>query len=589
LKVSVILRIALIIEIIALLITTAAVSRDYQDSWILTGLEIPFIVVAITYTIYFFSERDSNITWIIAFALVFRSVILLVPNLKYVWFQGVGFDQHNHFRLIQDIQDKGHIPTGYSYSGTPFMHLLSAIYSIITGFSNLFAFKYLPVMSWFLYPLVIYVIVKQVAPKTSSLQKYAILASSVPVEPTLSWVVVGTTFGALLTILLLSQLIKILQVNKRNYCVIALIYGFALISAHSYSATILTIGLLITYLASKSNFVKNRLELFDLGIPIKAFIIFLVVVGMAWLMFSATTFFLNATQIVQQWTSAILGNAPTTGRSFTDIQWSFFGLNLENQLRLVVVYYGGILFMLFLTLLGIIIVIKKSRPSIILNFFSVFLLSVWSFFIIQLLASSASAGLFEYNRLFEFSYSLTPVFIGILLYYLQKKLRSIKLNYFIVCLLIGLATVQLYGCQPLLPIASSVRSNLPSDEYIIYVGTVNSAYQRYMIAYAEEHIGKGMIACDPVTRNQILGLADYDFSQSHLSGRYPFEGNITEETFDYFLIHLPGKSGQLGVKPEVGTRDFIFGVIRNSSMIYSNGESYILTSPFVFYSKKTDQ
>jgi len=110
-----------------------------------------------------------------------------------------------------------------------------------------------------------------------------------------------------------------------------------------------------------------------------------------------------------------------------------------------------------------------------------------------------------------------------------------------------------------------------------------------MIAYAEEHIGKGMIACDPVTRNQILGLADYDFSQSHLSGRYPFEGNITEETFDYFLIHLPGKSGQLGVKPEVGTRDFIFGVIRNSSMIYSNGESYILTSPFVFYSKKTDQ
>jgi len=158
------------------------------------------------------------------------------------------------------------------------------------------------------------------------------------------------------------------------------------------------------------------------------------------------------------------------------------------------------------------------------------------------------------------------------------------LNSLILCLVVILATIELYGFQPLLPIASSVRSNLPSDEYIIYVDKVNSAYQRYMIGYAEKHISKGMIASDPITRNQILGLTDYNFSQSHLYfSYYPFDARVHQERFDYFLIHFPGKSGWPRVKPEVGTRDFIFEVTCNSSMIYSNGESFILTTPFMYH------
>jgi hypothetical protein len=575
------LRIILAIEIVAFVGATMAVTKDYQDSWILTGLEVPFALFVLTYVVYFFADKNTEIKWIILFALIFRSVVLLVPNLKYVWFQGVDFDEHDHFRLIQDIYDKGYIPVGRSHSGTPFMHLLSAAYSITTGSSVLFTFKYLPIISWLVFPLVIYSVLKLVAPRSPSLLKYAVFVSSVPVVPVLSYVVTGTTFGTLLTILFFSQFIKAVQTKVRNHALVAIIFGFILVFAHSYSVTILTTGLLMTYLASRSSFVRNKLKAFEfVNSRFKNFLIFLIVLNAAWLMFSATIFFLNGAQIVQQWVNAILG-ARATGRTFTDINWTFFSLSFANQLRIITVLYGGILFILFLTLLGILVKKKTFRSSKLLNFTSVFFLSVWLFFVVQLVFSGARAGVVEYFRILYFSYIFTPIFVGVLFCYLQRKLHGIKLNFLLSLLLILFATIQLYGCQPLLPIASSVRSNLPSDEYIIYVGNVNSAYQRYMIAYAEKHIGKGMIACDPVTENQILGLTDYSFSQSHLAGFYPFDHNITGEKIDYILIHLPGKSGWPGVKPEVGTKDFILGVTRNSSVLYSNGESFILTNPFM--------
>ena len=41
-------------EIIVLIASAIAISRDYQDSWVLEGLEIPFAVFMITNIMYFF-------------------------------------------------------------------------------------------------------------------------------------------------------------------------------------------------------------------------------------------------------------------------------------------------------------------------------------------------------------------------------------------------------------------------------------------------------------------------------------------------------------------------------------------------------
>ena len=138
-----ILKIALFIVIIVLLGNAVAISRDYQDSWILEGLEIPFAVFMITYLIYFSAEK--KIFWLIAFALIIRFTVLSLPNLKYQWFQGLAIDQHRQYMLTQYCYDQGHIRTGDLYSGTPSMHLSFCIYSIITGLKIIYSIKYFPI------------------------------------------------------------------------------------------------------------------------------------------------------------------------------------------------------------------------------------------------------------------------------------------------------------------------------------------------------------------------------------------------------------------------------------------------------------
>jgi hypothetical protein len=583
-RISKLLRIVLITVIIVLLADAVALNRDYQDSWVLEGLEIPFIVFVVIYLTYSFFE--DKLFWVIIFALVARFVFLIIPNLKYTWFQGVNFDQQYHFRMIQDIYNTGHVPAVYSYSGTPGMHILFGAFSITTGSSVVFTFKYLPVMCWVFFPLITYCIVRLVTPRKPLLVKYAVLVSSIPVEPTLSLLLVGATFGTLFAILFFSHFTRALILKARGYACLAVISAFVLVSSHSYSMTILVAGLVMAYLASKSEFVKDKLRIPKFGRLHSDFLLLLIVLAAAWLMFVASTNFQIASTMLESWSNAILGAKPT-GQSFTDINYSFFGLTLTNQLRVITVYYGGTLLLLLLGFLGILVARRVFRSSRILNFTSAAILSVWLLFVLQIALTGTRAGLFEYGRLFDFSYIFAPIFVGVLLYYVHERLHSSKLNFFLCLLLIALATLEVYGCQPLLPIASSVRSGLPSDEYIVYVGEVNSIYQRSMVSYTYDYVRTGMIACDYTTMQQILGMTDYNYSQTHLWGYYPFDPKAQRRleagNFDYFLIHILGKSGWLAVSPETETQNFVVSAVNNSSVIYSNGQSFVLTKPFSFY------
>jgi len=242
-------------------------------------------------------------------------------------------------------------------------------------------------------------------------------------------------------------------------------------------------------------------------------IIFLIVFQAFYVTHVAGNLLTVSGRITTQWISGILGVGPK-GEPVTYLEQlpSLLSLSLPNMLRIVFVCYGADLFLLFLTLLGVIVIMRKSHQSKHLFLITTFLLSIWLFYCAQLIITSGKSGLIEYIRIFRYSLVLSPIFIGILLsHFKSKKFTSLILSTIII---IGI--MQLYGYQPLLPIASTVRPNLPSNEYILYVGMVTSAYQRYMINYAEEHISTGRIACDMITGNQILGLTDYNFSKSNL-------------------------------------------------------------------------
>ena len=142
-------------------------------------------------------------------------------------------------------------------------------------------------------------------------------------------------------------------------------------------------------------------------------------------------------------------------------------------------------------------------------------------------------------------------------------------------LIILLATLQFYKCQPLIPPANVLKKNLPANEPIVYVTGVNSIYQRQMIEFVGNYVHGG-IACDLITREQLIGLTDFSFSAAFITGYYPLDKSQLEKRYDYFLVHLPGPSGPFNEQAEMRTRDLILGAIYNSSVIYTNCESYTL-------------
>ncbi len=572
-----ILRIALIIEMIVLLSTAIVIRKDYQDTWILEGLEIPFVIFIMTYVIYGFAE--NNLKWIILFALTCRSIIVLLPNLKYLWFQGVWIDQNRHYSSFQYITEMGHVPSGRQYSGTPFMHLLFAVNQKTTGVSPLNTFKYVPIVFWLVYPLAVYLTAKCSISENSPILKYAVFISSIPVIAPTSYVVTGSMFGTLLAFLVLSQFVKVLQTNNEKHLIIALIYSFALVIAHSYSSLILAIGFFTMYLVFKVNKIRtvHAFKIPKAHTLSISLLMFLFVLNIGWLSFSATQLHSTMTRIIDVFIEAIIGIAPSDLPT-TGIRPAYFQLSFVDAIRVLLVYHGGTIFALFLALLGIIIVIRKFQRSKSLMFLALFFVSVWLFFFVQLLLPAARAGLVQYERIFVQTLALSPIFIGILLHHLHKKTRHIVPILFITLALVGLATIQLFRYQPLIP-------NSDLGEPRVYIGTVNSAYQRFMIKHAGEYVDEGTISVDAVTSSQIVGLTDYDFSRSD-SLRYhlflaELDLNIVERESDYFLIHFPGKSGVLSIKAQTSLGSLVLSAICNSSIIYTNGESYILAKPFM--------
>jgi len=585
------LKLVLLIEIIFLLGNAVVISRDHQDSWVLEGLEIPFAVFMITYTVSAFFEK--KLTWMVLLAVICRSVILLIPNLKYEWFLGTSIDQNVHFRLTRFIHDTGHVESGTLYADTPLMQIFFATYSKITSVSVLHTFKYLPILSWLVYPLMIYLVTKRVfIKKNPSLIKYAVFISSIPIMSEISYIVSGSFFGVLLVFLFLSQFTKVLRTNSRKDWIVAIIFSLALVVTHSFSSTLLVIGFLTIFLANKLfRFFSARSRFFKARAFSSSLLMFLVVLNAAWflhLMISGTVLGTSIEVIVHRYVNAVMG-LEVTAWTPTGFRPRFFELNLIDQLRVLTVLHGAdIILLLLLSSFGIIVVAKKFRLSKSLKFLFFYLVSLGLYYPITMLFSRMQAGLIEYTRILRYASVLSPIFIGIFFYYVKTRLHKGKpMILASLLVLITLATVQLYGYQPLIPPSSAISADLPSDEPVVYLSWVgvNSAYQRYMIRHAEKHVGEEtVIACDIITQNQIIGLADYDFSPNHLAEYYPFsrllDDSIIEVEHDYFLIHLPGKSGAFGEKAEIRTRSLIIEAINNSSIVYSNGESYILSKPF---------
>ena len=553
-----VLKLVLIIEIIVLLGTALAISRDYQDSWILEGLEIPFVLFVATYAMVFLDEK--RISWMIALAVIGRCVFLLIPNLKYVWFQGIWIDQHMQYGLANNVYNEGYIATQGSsiYGSTPLIHLSFAIFSIVLNVPVVDSVKYLPVFLSPIYPLLTYVIMKNLKflQGTTAL-KYALFVSSIPIS-SVNYIVAGAQFGVLLAFLILASLVILLQKNDRRHWFIFIFFILVLAATHSSSSVLLTTFLLTTMLLQK---IPN----FRLKSYLKAPAVFAVtLICGAWLMFPAGFTF---EAIVR----TILVGVPRGTSPGGYVPPRFFELarvDMFGAIKSILVFNGADAFLLLLTIGGLMVLLKMRKR---VNHTSKFLFLISGLMLLFIpIGLLLKVGGF---RVLHIASPLFPIFSGIFILYASK--RRVWMRAVIFSSIILLATLQLYSCQPLIPSANIVLKDLPTSEPIVYVTDVNSIYQRRMIEFARDHVG-GQIACDKVTRNQIKGLTEFDFSVAHLTWYYPLDKNQPGRTYDCFLIHLPGISGGFGEQAQIRTRDLIIEAIYNSSIIYTNGESYIL-------------
>lgn len=557
---SLVSKIALLITILVLLGNTVAISRDYQDSWILEGLEITFALFVITYAVTFFSEKRT--VWMIILAIVGRTVFLLIPNLKYVWFQGTYIDQHAQYALANYVYTTGHISTdpafAAAYTATPLMHLSFSIFSIILNVPVVDSMKYLPILWSPIYPLLTYIIVKRMDfPQGATILKYALFISSVPFT-LIQYVVTGTLFGILLAFLILSNLILMLQKNDRRYWFINTIFIFALTMSHSVTSVILTASLFAIMAVQRFSYFRPKS--FLRGPAVFTF----ASINAAWLMFrSSSTLRAIATEIFVAVPSGMTPQAEYISLTF----FEHARANILSAIRSFTVFYGADAFFLILSLAGLIILLKMwKKLNSAANFLSLFGLVVFLFMIIGYLMKLGAP------RALTFAGLLFPVFSSVLVLHIRGRTG---IRPFIFVSIILLATIEFYGCQPLVPSANVLYKDLPPNVPMSYVNQVNSIHQRQMIDFTENHV-RGIVAAVGPTTSQIVGLTEINFSLANLITYNPLDENQPEQRYDYFLIHPPGKSGTPAVKAELRTSSAILEAIYNSSIIYTNGESYIL-------------
>ena len=175
---------------------------------------------------------------------------------------------------------------------------------------------------------------------------------------------------------------------------------------------------------------------------------------------------------------------------------------------------------------------------------------------------------------------LFPIFSSVFVFsVLRKKARFRKLIVGVVFLLIIFsATIEFYGCQPLVPSANVLYTHLPSSVPLNNMGQVNSIYQRQMTIFAAKYLSGKVAAVFPIT-TQIIGLADTNFSLNVVSYD-PLDSNLTKPYYDFLLINMPGPAGNYAGNPDLSLNSpsLVGNYISNQTIVYTNGESYVIAN-----------
>jgi hypothetical protein len=564
---------------IILLFSILLNQRNYQDTWILQDIFIPTFVYIFTFTIVAVMIKDNRIM-----ALVCSSFIIFlnaIPNLKYQFFYGT-YDSAGHFGFTKNLLSQGHVPqTGiYSsaYSSFPGMHIVISSLSLITGADINGSFKFFSSIIYGTIPLLVYLVTNRFFDK--EVQKNIVIASSLPIV--MSYVITGTTFGALLFCFFFYMLLlkNLLKENDRKFALILTVIGFGLLISHAVTmlASIL-FSCIMLILLRFIGFTKKTSYYIGSHRKVIGILILLSVLFIAWLMFRANPVFKIFINSVEKVFSGKVTKTPIPQR--------FFEIPLLDQLKILILKYIKDAMILTLSLAGVLVLLKKFKHKnnyLFNTFFLPIICLLGAISLFLALQFVTGFGEIEYRRFIDYALLFSPYFVGLFLWHINERFKAAYgrkrfsgfIKALILFLCISISIVQVFPYQPSVPKAN----DLPEGEYIVDLRMVNTIYQVKMILFAEKFASKdAKITSDKVTRWQINGFAGVAFSSRHMyySPLQP-EVSMKIKQCNLFLLHYDGRSGPLNEKVEYRIRRVI-NEVRNTlgNTIYDNGESFIIS------------
>jgi hypothetical protein len=567
-KISLISKILLAVALIVLIGTAYSMNRDYQDSWTLEGLEIPFASFVVLFAFAFYLEK--SILGRLALAVVGRTIFVLIPAVKYAWFLGPYIDQNVQQSLANYVVTNGHIMTSPTvsqvYTDTPLMHLSFAMFSLILNIPVSSTMKYLPVFWSMLFPLLIYIIAKNMDFPKTTLLSCALFLSAIPMS-TYQYYVGGSLFGMVLLQLILTTFVLIYVKTNRCFWPILLFSVIALTAAHTVTSMMFTVFLIILL------FLK-RFSPFGLSSFLSSTkVLVLIFIGFAWYSLRAN----DALQaIVHIFSVEIPTGTTAVSQHLGTGSFAVLRINPIAAIMSFIVVYGADVFFLLLSFVSLLLLIRIRRR---LNTVSKFFAVLYSIVLVLIVVSIPLT--IGTPRLFFVAELLYPIFSSIFIIgVLSKKKPAMKLVVGVIFLLIILlSAIEFYACQPLVPSANVLNRELPSSIKLNYPFSVNSVYQRQMIIFAGNYVSDGYVAAVFPITTQIIGLTDANFSLS-VRDYDPLDSNFSKPYYNLLLINAPGPSGNYAGNPDPLLNDvgLMNNYISNNTIIYTNGESYILAN-----------
>lgn len=538
-------------------------NRDYQDSWILEGLEVPFAFFAVIFTLTFFAEAKERYQLILA--IVGLIVFLSIPSLKYTWFTGVFIDQSMQYTLANHIITTGSIASFSStntfsyYTASPFIHILFSSFSLATNVSLNSTMKFVPLLFAPLFPLLTYGILKKLDfTQNSTIVKFGLFVAAIP-HARSEFIVTGTTFGILTSFIVIYLLVSLFQKSDRRYWVLCIVFDIVLAATHPVSSMILTVFILL--IALYQGFRKYKPD-FNLRPTIA---LSLASVCLGWLLFYGYS---PLDEIFKSFLVLVPSGSTFSNEYIPPTFFSLINANLFQGITTFLVYYGLDLICLALMAVSILVLIRIRKTLKPAGLF-VFLFSVMAF-LLMVLGLVIKLGT---TRTLPFAEILYPIFAAVAIYYITKSRKWLRPLIF--GLILVLMVFQFYGAQPLIPSANILYKDAPASEPLGYVNEVNTAYQRAVISFALSHAGSATIAADLDTHSQLVTQVGYSFLDSNVVWWDPLNPHYAHLEYYLLITHLAGKAGPLQETANLREPEAINQGILNSSLVYSNGETYV--------------